>query len=82
MKEAKIKIKNLKKHFHLSKTESVYAVDGIDFEIFNGEILGLVGESGCGKTTTISVFASLGSFDTSTQERAGKLSPKYLLYII
>ena len=52
MKEAKIKIKNLKKYFHLSKTESVYAVDSIDFEIFNGEILGLVGESGCGKTTT------------------------------
>ncbi len=52
MKEAKIKIKNLKKYFHLSKTESVHAVDSIDFEIFNGEILGLVGESGCGKTTT------------------------------
>lgn len=52
MKEVKIKVKNLKKHFFLSKTESVYAVDGIDFEIFDGEIMGLVGESGCGKTTT------------------------------
>ena len=51
MKEVKIKVKNLKKHFFLSKTESVYAVDGIDFEIFDGEIMGLVGESGCGKTT-------------------------------
>lgn len=52
MEEAKVKVKNLKKYFHLSKTESVHAVDGIDFEIFNEEILGLVGESGCGKTST------------------------------
>lgn len=52
MEEARIKVKNLKKYFYLSKEEIVHAVDGIDFEIFGGEILGLVGESGCGKTTT------------------------------
>lgn len=59
MKETKIKIKSLKKYFHLSSTKSVYAVDDIDFEIFNGEILGLVGESGCGKTTTGRVILRL-----------------------
>lgn len=52
MKKVKIEVKNLKKYFQISKKESVFAVDDIDFNIFNGEILGLVGESGCGKTTT------------------------------
>jgi oligopeptide/dipeptide ABC transporter ATP-binding protein len=48
---------NLKKHFPIyggflrQQVGTVYAVDGVDFEIRRGEIFSLVGESGCGKTT-------------------------------
>lgn len=44
-------VKNLCKTFQLSRGVSLKAVDNVSFSIKNGEILGLVGESGCGKTT-------------------------------
>ena len=50
MNEPILQVKNLSKHF---KVESGYlqAVDGLNFEIYKGETFGLVGESGCGKST-------------------------------
>lgn len=51
MAEKLIEIKNLEKHFHIGKNQILKAVDGVTFDIFKGETLGLVGESGCGKTT-------------------------------
>ena len=47
-----LEVKNLKQHFKLNKNSVIKAVDGISFDIFKGEIFGLVGESGCGKSTT------------------------------
>lgn len=46
-----LEVKNLSKHFEVGKNVSLKAVDDVSFSIFKGETLGLVGESGCGKTT-------------------------------
>ncbi len=59
MSEALVKIRGLKMHFPVYKgalirkeVNRVRAVDGLTFDIMKGETLGLVGESGCGKSTT------------------------------
>ena len=46
-----LEVQNLKTYFFTSDGV-VKAVDGVDFEVYPGEILGLVGESGCGKSVT------------------------------
>ena len=50
-KEVLVQVENLKKYFDIHKKGTLKAVDNVSFEIFKGETLGLVGESGCGKTT-------------------------------
>src|SRR6056297_1402734 len=58
MSDTILEVKNLKKHFPIKGgvfgkvVNSVKAVDGLNFKVKRGETLGLVGESGCGKSTT------------------------------
>lgn len=49
--EVLVEVKNLKKYFKVGKNATLKAVDNVSFTIRKGETLGLVGESGCGKTT-------------------------------
>ncbi|MBR6089159.1 MAG: ATP-binding cassette domain-containing protein, partial [Anaerolineaceae bacterium] len=65
-KEVLLSVRDLKKYFPVSRgllfnssRSFVHAVDGISFDIFSGETLGLVGESGCGKSTTGRIILQL-----------------------
>ena len=73
-----IEVRNLVKHFEVSRglfsrnKKVIKAVDGIDFDIKAGETLGLVGQSGCGKTTTA---RSLCLLDPKTSGTVKFLNP-------
>ena len=82
MTDTILAVRNLKKHFPIKGgalqrvTGHVRAVDGVSFDLPAGETLGLVGESGCGKTTLGRVLAGLESatdggvyFDLSSEEK-------------
>lgn len=65
-KEPLLVVKDLKQHFPITSggifskvTGAIRAVDGISFEVNPGETLGIVGESGCGKSTTVRSIAQL-----------------------
>ncbi|PRR76698.1 ABC transporter ATP-binding protein [Clostridium thermopalmarium] len=51
-KQVLVKVRNLKKYFEVEKGVFLKAIDDVSFDIYKGETLGLVGESGCGKSTT------------------------------
>ena len=58
MGERLLTVKNLKTYFSLA-SGTVKAVDGVSFTLDKGEILGIVGESGCGKSVTASSIIRL-----------------------
>ena len=50
-KQVLLDVQHLKKYFEVGKNQTLKAVDDVTLQIFKGETLGLVGESGCGKST-------------------------------
>jgi oligopeptide/dipeptide ABC transporter ATP-binding protein len=56
-----LKIKNLTKKFDLQNGKKLTAVDNVSFELYSGECLGIVGESGCGKSTIAKILTQLES---------------------
>ena len=63
-----VKVQNLKKYYP-TKGGVVKAVDGVSFSVEKGTTLGLVGESGCGKSTTGRMLLRLGGDLTDGQVR-------------
>ncbi|WP_443055322.1 ABC transporter ATP-binding protein [Streptomyces sp. NBC_00704] len=76
--EVLLKVTGLQKHFPIKKgllqrqVGAVHAVDGIDFEVRSGETLGVVGESGCGKSTMGRLITRLLEPTGGTVEFEGK----------
>jgi ABC-2 type transport system ATP-binding protein len=62
--------KDLRKYFP-AKNGSVKAVDGVDLEVFPGEIFGFLGPNGAGKTTTLRILTTLVQADSGTARIAG-----------
>lgn len=59
-KKPLLQVKNLRTYFY-TEAGVVKAVDGVDFEVYPGEVLGIVGESGCGKSvTSLSIMRLIG----------------------
>jgi peptide/nickel transport system ATP-binding protein len=78
MRQPLLSVTDLTRHFPLKggllgrSAGVVRAVDGISFDVMQGETLGIVGESGCGKSTTARLLVDLITPDSGTIRLAGK----------
>jgi len=67
-----LKVENMSKYYQASRfADCVKAVDGVSFELYEGETLGLVGESGCGKTTIGKQLVGLETPTSGTIDHCG-----------
>ncbi len=57
--ETYVSVRHLKKYFKIKGKGTLHAVDDVSFDVYDGETLGLVGESGCGKSTVGNVIMRL-----------------------
>ena len=58
-----LEVEHVNKSFYLSKKEKLKAVNDVSFSLYENETLGIVGESGCGKTTLARLIVSLYEVD-------------------
>jgi oligopeptide transport system ATP-binding protein len=85
-KKPLLHVENLKQHFKISRTYTTKAVDGISFDIYEGETYGLVGESGSGKSTTGRALIRLydpteGKIIFDGHDISGKMSKADMKYL-
>jgi len=85
-KEPLLHVENLKQHFRITKNYTTKAVDGISFDIYEGETYGLVGESGSGKSTTGRAIIRLydptdGKIIFDGRDISGKMSKADMAYL-
>ncbi|WP_439615151.1 ABC transporter ATP-binding protein [Shinella sp.] len=67
-----LSVRGLTRHFHLKRRAVVRAVEDVSFDIPQGGTLGLVGESGCGKTTVVRTLLRLQSATSGRADFAGQ----------
>ena len=71
MSEKILEVRQLATSFHTERGWQ-QAIDGVSFDVYQGEILGIVGESGCGKTTLASLMARFWDVDSGTVKLEGQ----------
>lgn len=71
-REVLVHVGHMKKYFQIRKKDVLKAVDDVSFDIYKGETLGLVGESGCGKTTCGRTVLGLYPVTEGTIQYEGK----------
>src|SRR5699024_11711693 len=86
-KQPLVQVKHLCKYFKVGRHAELKAVDDVSFDIYKGETVGLVGESGCGKSTTGRCMIRLyeptkGEDRKSTRLNSSHVSTSYAVFCL